>query len=353
MLTNLKLRNFKCFNKTSIDFSDLTILAGGNASGKSSVIQAFLFYAYAAEQGDKYLDIRNIYTLDLGVVKSLLSHNPIGDDNYIEIEASNSVSSAIIVLKTTDKSPYALERTSYAHSLGEFSIKYLKAERIGPRTITQISGSPEDLGYTGEFTPSVIENADNRSIRIHKKLSGGKDRLKFSVQVERWMSAIMGSMEIDITTDSAKGFTDTKIKNSVTDFGVIPTLTGFGISYVMPIVVAGLLCSAHPDSVLIVENPEAHLHPMAQSNIGKFLAILSECGVQVIIETHSEHIVDGARIQLKMDNETDRMIINFFETQKRKISIETITLKNNGELTYWPKGFFDQKQTDLRELLSK
>ena len=113
------------------------------------------------------------------------------------------------------------------------------------------------MGFAGEFTPSVIENADNRNIRIHKKLIEGKERPKFSAQVERWMSAIMGGMEIDITTDSIKGFTDTRIKNSVTDFGVSPTLTGFGITYVMPIVVAALLCSAHPGSVLIVENPGA------------------------------------------------------------------------------------------------
>jgi predicted ATPase len=167
------------------------------------------------------------------------------------------------------------------------------------------------------------------------------------------MSAILGNMKIDITTDNNKGFTETKIQNAVTDFGVNPTLTGFGIAYVLPIVAAGLLCSSNSNSILLVENPEAHLHPMAQSNIGKFLAILSECGVQVILETHSEHIVDGARVQLKNDKETNRMTINFFEIIKRKIAVETIKIKENGELTYWPKGFFNQKQTDLRELLKK
>ena len=353
MLTSLKLRNFKCFDEAKIDFSNLTILAGGNAAGKSSVIQALLFYAYAIAQSEKSVDIRKIFELDLGVARSLFSQNPTGTGNSIEIEAVKGDSSAGILFSASDKSPYAMELSSSTPSLSELNIKYLKAERMGPRTTTQISGSPEDLGYSGEYTPSVIENADNKGIKIHEKLSGGKNKDKFSVQVERWMSAILGNMEIDITTDNTKGFTDTKIKNAATDFGVIPTLTGFGITYAMPIVVASLLCSAYPESILVAENPEAHLHPMAQSNIGKFLAILSQCGVQVIIETHSEHVVDGARLQLRNDMQTDKMIINFFELQKLKIAVTPITLKSNGELAYWPKGFFDQKQTDLRELLSR
>jgi predicted ATPase len=353
MLTKLKLRNFKCFNEIEIDFGNLTVLAGGNATGKSSVIQAILFYSYVPKKNSLLVDVNDAYELNLGVASSLISHNPKGNDNLIEIEAETGERTGLVVLIPSKESPNALEHLNSAPNFGDVYIKYLKAERVGPRTFTRASGSHDDLGYSGEFTPSVIENADNRDIKVHTKLAGDKNHLKFSAQVEKWMSAIIGYMDIDITTDYTKGFTDMRIKNQVTDFGIAPTLTGFGITYVMPIVVAGLLCSARPGSVLIVENPEAHLHPMAQSNIGKFLAILAECGVQVIIETHSEHIVDGARVQLKNDNETDRMIVNFFELNNGMVTMETITLKNNGELTFWPKGFFDQKQSDLRELLAR
>ena len=353
MLTNLSIRNFKCFNEASIDFNNLTILAGSNAAGKSSIIQAFLFYSFAITQNEKHIDTRNIYELDLGVAKAIFSQNLIGDDNSIEITAAQGDNLNKVLLKASEMSPYALEVIGSEKQRYDSYIKYLKAERKGPRTLTEISDSPENLGYSGEYTPSVIENADNNGVKVHEALMDGSSNKKFSAQVERWMGAILGKMEIDIVTDYSKGFTDTKIKNPVTDFGVTPTLTGFGITYVMPIITAWLLCSTHSESVLVVENPEAHLHPMAQSNIGKFLAILSECGVQVIIETHSEHVVDGARIQLKKDNQTDKMIIDFCETQKSKIAIEPIELKSNGELTYWPKGFFDQKQADLRELLSR
>ena len=352
MLNSLRIRNFKCFDDSKIDFNSLTVLAGSNAAGKSSVIQALLFYAYAVAQNENHIDINKIYGLDLGVAKDLLSQNRV-EDNCIEITAERGNISNSIFLKTSNKSPYVFEISGSASHKDSLHIKYLKAERIGPRKSTQISGLPDDFGYSGEHTPSVIENADNDGVKVHEKLSDKSDNKKFSAQVERWMSAVIGKMEIDITSDYSKGFTDTRIKNPVTEQSVIPTLTGFGISYAMPIIAAGLLCSTHPDSILIVENPEAHLHPMAQSNIGKFLAILAECGVQVIVETHSEHVVDGARIQLKNDDQTDMMTINFFEVQKLKIALQPISLKANGELAYWPKGFFDQKQTDLRELLSR
>jgi len=351
MLTSLNIRNFKCFSEVNIDFSNLTVLAGSNASGKSSVIQALLFYAYTMETHENHIDIRKIYDLDQGLVKDLFSQNPAGSDGNIEIGATTDGMSSGISLKTSNKSPYVVDVSRTSPPKKNLQITYLRAERVGPRTATPISDSPDNLGYSGEYTPSVIENADKIGIKVHEKLLDRDNNIKFSAQIERWMSAIIGKMEIDIITDYSKGYTDTKIKNPTTDFSVIPTLTGFGITYAMPIIAASLLCSARPESVLVVENPEAHLHPMAQSNIGKFLAILSQCGVQVIIETHSEHVVDGARIQLRNDNLTEMMIINFFEVQKKKIAIKPITLERNGELAYWPKGFFDQKQTDLRELL--
>jgi len=353
MLKRLRLRNFKCFSEATIDFNQVTVLAGGNATGKSSVVQALLFHTHATMHKEKNMDIRNVYALDLGVAKSLISHEISGVDSDIEIEATISTDSTRILLRATDESPYTMRVECSGARKDNPYIKYLKAERIGPRVMTPVSGSPEDLGFSGEYTPSVIESADKKGVKVHETLSNGNSRSKFSVNVERWMDAILGKLEIDVTTNDITGFTDTKIKNAVTDYGVVPTLTGFGITYVMPIVVAGLLCSAHLNSTLIIENPEAHLHPMAQSNLGKFLALLAECGVQVIVETHSEHIIDGVRIQLKKDNATEKMTVCFFEIRKKRIAIETINLDESGELSHWPKGFFDQKLSDLRELLSK
>ena len=73
--------------------------------------------------------------------------------------------------------------------------------------------------------------------------------------------------------------------------------TGDGLVQVLPIVVAAL--SAAEDSLLLIENPEANLHPAGQAHMGEFLAEVAAAGVQVILETHSDHVLNGIRRAVK------------------------------------------------------
>ena len=80
----------------------------------------------------------------------------------------------------------------------------------------------------------------------------------------------------------------------------------------MPILVNGLV--AQKGSIFIVENPEAHLHPKAQSNIGLFLGYLAMQGLNVVIETHSEHVINGIRkILINRDFDLGEVNILFFK----------------------------------------
>src|SRR5260370_36481781 len=76
-----------------------------------------------------------------------------------------------------------------------------------------------------------------------------------------------------------------------------PTSVGFGITYALPIVVAVL--SAHPGSLVIIENPEAHLHPRGQVKMGELLCQASAAGIQILIETHSDHVLNGIRLAVQ------------------------------------------------------
>ena len=105
------------------------------------------------------------------------------------------------------------------------------------------------------------------------------------------------------------------------------------------------------NSVIIVENPEAHLHPYSQSMVGRFLAYVAMTGTQVIVETHSEHFINGCRLQLAKEEKCDLAKILFFSKSDDGLLRKAITLNDKGELSDWPKGFFDQNQQDLRELL--
>lgn len=361
MLSKIDFENFKCFNEESLELRNVTVLAGANASGKSSVIQALLLWNYTNEfieryggkAGDKSIDIDDVFDIQIGAPRALVSQNPVDQeegDFSLCVWKDDADVPIKFIYDINKLYPLDLKIAKNAVT-SKANMQYLNAERIGPRTMHSAK-TRESIGTNGDNAPYLIEIADKTMRKISPTLCDLSDVSdKFSYHVEKWMSAILGALQIDIHTDYNKAITEMKIKNSLTDTAIVPTLTGFGISYVLPIVVAGLWASGDKDSVLLVENPEAHLHPAAQSNIGKFLALLADSGVQVIIETHSEHVIDGIRYQLACIGQTQKAIIHFMENQGTFIGVDTIHLSENGELTMWPKGFFDQKQHDLRDLL--
>jgi predicted ATPase len=105
--------------------------------------------------------------------------------------------------------------------------------------------------------------------------------------------------------------------------------------------------------MLIVENPEAHLHPFSQSRIGVFLALVASTGRQIFIETHSDHVVNGIRLCVsKGFVNHDSIKFNFFDQPSNgdTANMSQISFKENGRLERWPKRFFDQIENDLSQL---
>jgi len=132
-----------------------------------------------------------------------------------------------------------------------------------------------------------------------------------------------------------------------------PANIGYGLTYVFPILVAGLL--SKKGQVLIIDSPEAHLHPMGQSKIGYFLAVMAAAGVQVIVETHSDHVLNGVRLAVsKHSISNDDVAIHFFspsQSASDPSSVVTSPLIDiQGNLSEWPEGFFDQSDKDLATL---
>jgi predicted ATPase len=123
---------------------------------------------------------------------------------------------------------------------------------------------------------------------------------------------------------------------------------GFGYSYILPIVVSGLI--AKEGEILIVENPEAHLHPKAQSRLAKFLAKVSSCGVQVFIESHSDHILNALRIAVLDDIITHEDLSILYFQQNPEQPVVQIPVQPNGGIEEWPEGFFDQMDKDFARL---
>jgi predicted ATPase len=131
------------------------------------------------------------------------------------------------------------------------------------------------------------------------------------------------------------------------------TNMGFGVSYALPIIVQGLLTAK--GGILIVENPEAHLHPAGQSAMGRFLALCAADGVQVIVETHSDHVLNGICLAALEDKHPlrreDVLIHSFLNEPQAGKQVLAIEIDKKGGFTQNPPGFFDQSAKDLQAIL--
>ena len=130
---------------------------------------------------------------------------------------------------------------------------------------------------------------------------------------------------------------------------------GFGLSFVLPVVTA--LLKAKTGDLILIENPEAHLHPSAQVRLGQMISKAVSCGAQVIVETHSDHLLNGIRLARKekvLKLESD---VNLIFVQRKSINNELVTLTNeikiydNGKLSDRPPFFFDTWEDTLMKLI--
>lgn len=363
MIKNITIQNFKCFSTNrEIELSNLTVCVGMNSVGKSTLIQALLLIRQSFECINKYkqttinefaISLNEVYELQLGDVDQIMSStdtNTISiqvDDILFEFRSSNN--KTLLTLNTNIKYDELIPYESIFFD----TFYYLNSERLGPRNYQKMSSDlKKSCGVHGEFTFDVISNNALKPISEKRcfKLNSDKKINNLEKQIEYWLDYIIPGIEFTVSKELALRLSQLKIRQSIfdTDFRS-PNNFGFGISYVLPIIVTGLI--AEPGAMVIIENPEAHLHPSGQSRIGHFLSEMSRDNLQIIIETHSEHVVNGIRINsLKEENDPDNICINYFIINDKGHEVNRIRLNQRMDITEWPAGFFDQEEIDLREL---
>ncbi|NET59905.1 MAG: DUF3696 domain-containing protein [Symploca sp. SIO2E6] len=226
-------------------------------------------------------------------------------------------------------------------------IHYISADRIGPQefylksTLTKFP----NVGSKGEFTANLLHK--NKDYLVNEQLYRGEDANTLATQTEEWLHQIFDGGKVEITSSNSN-ILELMFNTSSSKDRFRPANVGFGYHSVLPIVVSGLI--AKPGEILIVENPEAHLHPKSQSRLAQFLAKVSSCGVQVLIESHSDHILNALRIAVldKILNHEDLKIL-YFQHQAESPVVE-ITVQPDGSIEEWPEGFFDQMDKDFERL---
>lgn len=363
MIAYIRLQRFKCFLDQTVRFAPMSILCGINNTGKSTVIQSLLFLRQSAISGNftqKDLPL-NGHLVHMGTARDIFCQWAEEDNIRISFAFSNlpdHVFTCKLAYRRKDPDAFSLKLVESPADLPSSSLfaarfSYLSAERMGPQLIYPVSEDSLEtmhVGFRGEYTAHCLHQFGNKKIKSPQLKHSPDDRsLELLFQVEEWLKEMVpGGIMIKPDRITQADILQVGFRDSERDTDYLrPTSIGFGVSYCLPIIVAGLM--AEKDSLLIVENPEAHLHPQAQSRMGIFLSKLAAAGVQVILETHSDHLLNGVRVAIKKRfvNEKD-ISINFF---KRDYNIVSPLIDTDGRIDLWPDGFFDQAEKDLGELI--
>jgi len=372
-MEKLLIQNFKCFQKVEIPLNRLTVFAGANGNGKSTAIQALLFlrrtvehcskwendhYEYTETNGLK-VELNGAYCLAFGDSSSI--SNRVKEEAVVHLGIQNDAGrfrvSYAIESSQLWLEPIIVEGSESLKDSGLFTQEfyYLNAERIGPRISQSIQFFDyPNTGFQGEFVAQLIGDTEfSYKFKVAKsRWFEGLNNPRLEQQVNAWLDYLMPGVSISAKYDTSTGTAQVRVVNHYTrGESVIAPNIGFGISYVLPILVTGLI--AKEGSFMVVENPEAHLHPSAQSRIGRFLSMVAASGVKVIVETHSDHVVNGIQVAAASPTiSPDLVSINFFSQNEEMTqpNVQTISINEIGELSNWPSGFFDQTQVDFAQL---
>jgi predicted ATPase len=231
---------------------------------------------------------------------------------------------------------------------GLFSrMAYLGPLREYPKRIYTWAGEePPDVGRKGELAVAAILAARRRG----KYISPGPRKHKWALEqrIAYWLRN-MGVIHSFSVTPIAEERKEYEVRICKTERGpsVLITDVGFGLSQVLPVLV---LCYYVPGpSVLLLEQPELHLHPLAQSWLADvFIEVVNNLNVQLIVESHSEHFL--RRLQRRIAEEkigVDDTALYFCRMQDSSSTTEKLDVDIFGDIRNWPKDFFGDEMGEL------
>lgn len=371
MLSTIELFHFKCFGRLVLPLGPLTLLSGSNASGKSSALQALVLLHQTIREHEwsnrlmlngevvqlgTVLDVVDkVYgrrSFEVGLVDSDMTARWTftGDRDEMSMAVDK-----VRVNQTDEFAPASLRHLfpvgSYdsAHRLARRlrDLSYITAERVGPREVYPLEDrqAAKVVGPRGERAVSLLYRGRDERVRDALLLKDvAPTRLK---QVEARMSQIFPGCGLNVQLVPQANAVTLGLRTSAdTDFHR-PVHVGFGLTQVLPIVVAAL--SADKDDLLLVENPEVHLHPAGQALMGQLLAEVAGSGVQVVIETHSDHVLNGIRRAVRAGVlPCGNAMLHFFRARAPNLDqVVSPSLDATGNIDFWPEGFFDQFDKDM------
>ncbi|MEO3778168.1 DUF3696 domain-containing protein [Micromonospora sp. B11E3] len=381
MIERLRLENFKAFRHMDLPLAPFTLLSGVNAAGKSTTMQALALLRQSYDAG--VLDhkgglLLNGELVELGVGQDVLHENYAdgGSKGPVPITIAATINGvecrwrveyraaedreADLLKVPRSLRPSDLPEPDRSGLFGA-GFQYLRADRIVPAVTYpksfEMAVRRSFLGVRGEHTVNFLrahqeDRVESEALRHPAAKSTG-----LLDQTEAWLREICPGVNLraeDLRgTDMVRlsyGFGGTAgIKSSNVRYR--PTNVGFGLTYALPIIVACL--STGPDRLVLLENPEAHLHPRGQTMVARLACRAVAAGAQMIIESHSDHVLNGLRLAVKDGVLTpNHVALHYFDrTDDGEIEVSSPEIDPDGMLSQWPRGFFDEWDSALDRLL--
>jgi len=370
MIKQLIIQNFKCFSdERKMNFSRFNVLYGKNGRGKSTIIQSLLILSQNIKKNDTLTNLSlKGSVIDLGNYKDVI--NSYIKDGLIRINVSTDIDDELKLtfgkseigptllhledlwsgekrlmssVGTTDEDSEIIKNSSAMSGIKalEFfrQLRYVSANRRGPVNNEERLDDfiCNDIGVNGELLINALAKQDG----------------VFMEDFQDAMSYILSGASIRVREDTSRDHVELLLDSTDDSEGFKPSNVGYGYSFVLPVIFQ--ILAAEDGSTIIIENPEAHLYPGAQSRLVEWMVLISnQKNLQIILETHSDHIINGLRIAVKKEK-LDRhdVTIQFLDRKSVNESpeIKTIKVDSNGTLSDNPIDFMDEWTQQMLDLL--
>jgi len=233
------------------------------------------------------------------------------------------------------------------------SVEYLGPLRAAPLVLYERGLASTKLGKAGEYTAAVLQSERNTKVLMPLP-EGGTERRSLGEALDSWLQRF-GLAESARSEDLARLGISLKVRPVGAGQDVDLTAVGVGVSQVLPVLVLCLL--AEPGSLVLIEQPELHLHPRLQSELADFLLLCARSGRQVVVESHSEHLVNRLRYRIAEDDTNathDLVRLVFAESEDGLTSYRPWEITPFGGLANdWPDGFLDRTAKEAQELVRR
>ncbi len=372
MLRKIKLSNFKCFKSLELDCAPLTLLCGLNGMGKSSVIQALLLLRQSFQSGDLHNGrlVLGGELADLGTGRDVLFEGADSDTVGFELQCDEIKTPWALSFgyaKTADQLNAEIEAPRQAgsfvpvdwHEVLPFAknLIYIEAGRLGPEKfypLSETSARRGNFGIAGEYALNYLNTHQDDLLPENDPRCLTLQSHRLLDVVDKWLQTVTPGVHLKF---EAVQDADALIAGFSFDRpGDVPTRryratnVGFGLSYVLPVVLAMLQSAG---TLCLIENPESHLHPRGQTKLAELMVRASAAGVQTIVETHSDHFMDGVRIAVHDGLiRPEKTAFHYFERPQGETVVSSPQIDADGRLSAWPSGFFDQHEENLVKLLA-